>query len=95
METLTPEQLRRKIERERRARRLDFMQQRRPDSMRTSFLRLAVAFDKNVAAMEETVRPAVSATITKSNSVSRTPALRGYSADFVIMDETRDWRATS
>lgn len=94
MET-SPARLRVQIDRDRRARRLDFMQQRRPDSMRTSFLRLAVAIDKTVAAMEETVRPAVSATITKINSVSRTPALRGYSADFVIMDETRDWRATS
>lgn len=48
----TPAQLRRRIERDRRARRLDFMRQRRPDGVRASFLAASVALDRLNAATE-------------------------------------------
>ena len=48
----TPMQLRQWIERDRRARRLDFMRRRRPSGELTSILAAAVALDRLNAAME-------------------------------------------
>lgn len=53
---LTPMQLRRKIERDRRARRAEHAMKRRPDSVRTSILVAVAAVDRLHASMESAAR---------------------------------------
>ena len=62
----TPAQLRRRIERDRRARRAAHAMMRRPDSVRTSILAAAVAVDRLHASMESAARSAVRATVAMS-----------------------------
>ena len=62
----TPMQLRRRIERDRRARRLYFMRQRRPDSVRTSTLAVIVTVDRLNASMESAARSIKAFTVAMS-----------------------------
>ena len=62
----TPAQLRRRIERDRRARRAAHAMKRRPDSVRTSILAATVAVDRLHASIERATRSAVRATIAMS-----------------------------
>lgn len=62
----TPAQLRRRIDRDRRARRAAHAMKRRPNGLRTSILAATVAADRAFASMEEAARSAVRATIAMS-----------------------------
>ena len=62
----TPAQLRRRVERDRRARRAAHAMKRRPDSVRTSILAATVAMDRLHASIEHVTRSAVRATIAMS-----------------------------
>ena len=62
----TPEQLRRRINRDRRARRAAHAMKRRPDGVRASILTATVAVDRLHASMEDAARSAVRATIAMS-----------------------------
>lgn len=64
----TPEQLRRKIDRDRRARRAAHAMKRRPDGLRTSILTATIAADRLFASMESAAHSAVRATIAMSKA---------------------------